>query len=328
MDEIARLSGVNKSTVSRALGGSATVAAKTRERIEGVARAHGYIVNQAARGLRLRRSMLIAVVIPLQHDRLQKLSDPFFMEMIGCLADACIVHGYDLMLSKIESDSADWLTQFQRSRRADGLILIGQSLESAHIAQASRAGIPLVVWGAKLPRQGYVTVGSDNFAGGSLAASHLLSKGRRRIAFLGDRRLPEIRQRYQGYLRAHTQAGVAPDERLTLAAGFAPEEARASAESLLAQGTPFDGIIAASDVIAMAAMQVLGQRGMAIPRQAAVVGFDDVGLAAHTQPALTTVRQEIRAGAQLLTKALLAKIAGGEARSSQIPPKLVIRESS
>jgi DNA-binding LacI/PurR family transcriptional regulator len=250
------------------------------------------------------------------------------MEMIGCLADACNVHGYDLMLSKIESDSADWLTQFQRSRRADGLILIGQSLESAHIAQASRAGIPLVVWGAKLPRQGYVTVGSDNFAGGSLAASHLLSTGRRRIAFLGDRRLPEIRQRYQGYLRAHTQAGVAPDERLTLATGFAPDEARASAESLLAQGTPFDGIIAASDVIAMAAMQVLGKRGMAIPRQAAVVGFDDVGLAAHTQPALTTVRQEIRAGAQLLTKALLAKIAGGEARSSQIPPTLVIRESS
>jgi DNA-binding LacI/PurR family transcriptional regulator len=121
---------------------------------------------------------------------------------------------------------------------------------------------------------------------------------------------------------------VAPDERLTLATGFAPDEARASAESLLAQGTPFDGIIAASDVIAMAAMQVLGKRGMAIPRQAAVVGFDDVGLAAHTQPALTTVRQEIRAGAQLLTKALLAKIAGGEARSSQIPPTLVIRESS
>jgi DNA-binding LacI/PurR family transcriptional regulator len=328
MDDIARLSGVNKSTVSRALAGSATVAPGTRERIEEVVRAHGYVVNQTARGLRMRRSMLIAVLIPLQHDREQPLSDPFFMEMIGYLADSLTLHGYDLMLSKIASGSAQWLTNFQRSRRADGLILIGQSLEHAHIAQAAKAGIPLVVWGAKLPRQGYVTVGSDNTAGGRLAAAHLLSGGRRRIAFLGDRRLPEIAQRHQGYLHAHAQAGIRPDEGLTLAAGFAPDEARAAVLSLLARNIAFDGIVAASDVIALAALQVLGAHGLVIPREVAVVGFDDVGLAAHTQPALTTVRQEIRTGAQLLTKALLTKIEGAIARSSQIAPTLVVRESS
>jgi DNA-binding LacI/PurR family transcriptional regulator len=328
MDDIARLSGVNKSTVSRALAGSTTVAPGTRARIEEIVRKHGYVVNQAARGLRMQRSMLIAVLIPLQHDRQQPLSDPFFMEMLGYLADSVTLHGYDLMLSKIASGSAQWLTKFQRSRRADGLILIGQSLEHAHIAEAAKTGIPLVVWGAKLPRQGYVTVGSDNVAGGTLAAAHLLAGGRRRIAFLGDPRLPEIAQRHQGYVRAHTQAGLRPDPNLTLKAGFAPEEARAAVELLLARSNAFDAIVAASDVIALAALQVLSAHGIAIPREVAVVGFDDVGLAAHTQPALTTVRQEIRTGAQLLTRALLAKIAGGVARSSQIAPTLVVRDSS
>ena len=100
------------------------------------------------------------------------------------------------------------------------------------------------------------------------------------------------------------------------------------ATALLARNIAFDGIVAASDVIALAALQVLGAQGLAIPRQVAVVGFDDVGLAAHTQPALTTVRQEIRTGAQLLTKALLTKIEGGAPRSSQIAPMLVVRDSS
>ncbi len=328
MDEIARLSGVNKSTVSRALAGSITVAPATRERIEAVVREHGYVVNQAARGLRMKRSMLIAVLVPLQHDLRQPLSDPFFMEMVGHLADAVTAHGYDLVLSKIASRSAGWLTQFQKSRRADGLILIGQSIEHAQIAAAASAGMPLVVWGAKLPRQGYVTVGSDNVAGGDLAASHLLESGKRRIAFLGDTRLPEISQRHQGYLRAHARAGIKVQPRLTVPSGFAPDEARAAARSLAGGSAAFDGIVAASDVIALAALQVLALEGRLVPGDVAVVGFDDIGLAAHTQPTLSTVRQEIGQGARLLVEALLAKIDGRPARSAQIAPVLVVRESS
>ena len=328
MDEVARLSGVNKSTVSRALGGSTAVAAETRARIEQVVREHGYVINQSARGLRLNRSMLIAVLIPLQHDEHQRLSDPFFMEMVGHLADSVSEHGYDLVLSKVLSKSEEWLMHFQRSRRADGLILIGQSVEHAHIAAAAKAGIPLVVWGAKLRRQGYVTVGSDNVSGGKLAAGHLLEAGRRRIAFLGDTRLPEIAQRHEGYRRAHEAARVAPLNALTVGTGFAPEEARAAIETLLAGRTAFDGIVAASDVIALAALQVLPSHGRRVPRDVAVVGFDDVGLAAHTQPPLTTVRQEIREGARLLTEALLATINGVASRSAQITPSLVVRGSS
>jgi DNA-binding LacI/PurR family transcriptional regulator len=319
---------VNKSTVSRALAGSTAVAPETREKIEQIVREYGYVVNQAARGLRLRRSMLVAVLVPLQHDRGQSLSDPFFMEMVGHLADCLTEHGYDLILSKIATTSDSWLARFQQSRRADGLIVIGQSSEHAHLAEAARAGMPLVVWGARLPKQAYVTIGSDNVAGGRLAASHLLGHGRRRIAFLGDKRLPEILPRHQGYLEAHEEAGVAADPHLTIAAGFAPDEARAAVEILLRTGAPLDGIVAASDVIALAALQVLAAHGLNVPRDVAVVGYDDIGLAAHTFPPLTTVRQEIAEGARLLSQALLAKIDGRAAKSAQIPPKLIVRGSS
>ncbi len=328
MDDIARLSGVDKSTVSRALGGSPSVAAKTRARIEAVVREHGYVVNQAARSLRMSRSMLIAVLIPLQHDERQPLSDPFFLEMVGHLADAVTQHGYDLVLSRSTARSPQWLSQFQQSRRADGLILIGQSFEHAHIAAAAKTGMPIVVWGAKLPRQGYVTIGSDNRAGGTVAAAHLLGAGRRRVAFLGDTRLPEIAQRHRGYLNAHEAAGVQPLPALTVAAGFAPDEAREAAERLVGSGEAFDGLVAASDVIASAALQVLAAHGRAVPGDVGVVGFDDIGLAAHTYPPLTTVRQEIRQGAQLLAEAVLAKIEALHARSSQIVPRLVVRGSS
>ena len=103
---------------------------------------------------------------------------------------------------------------------------------------------------------------------------------------------------------------------------------REAVEALLASGEAFDGLVAASDVIASAALQVLTAHGRAVPADVGVVGFDDIGLAAHTYPPLTTIRQEIRQGAQLLAEAVLAKIDGHQARSSQIAPKLVVRGSS
>lgn len=328
MGDIARLAGVDKSTVSRALAGSPLVTAETREHVRQIADSHGYIVDAKARSLRSGRTQTIAVVIPLQHDTHQPVSDPFFMEMVAHLADRLAERGYDLLLCKVTRTSSSWLAAIDRSHKADGIILIGQSLESEQITQAAAGGTKLVVWGARLPGQGYVTVGTDNRAGGRLATDHLIQQRRRHIAFIGDCRLPEIKQRYDGYREALQAAGLEHDPRLVIPTLFEPRDALDAMRKLISSSVRFDGIVAASDVIAIAAIQVLTQAGTRVPQDVAVTGFDDIFMAAHTSPPLTTVRQDIPRGAKALADSILELIDGGQPHSVEFPGELIIRGSA
>jgi DNA-binding LacI/PurR family transcriptional regulator len=328
MDDVARLAGVDKSTVSRALAGNPIVAAETREHVRKIAESHGYVLNTVASGLRSRRSKVIAVVIPLVRESHQQIFDPFFMAMVAHLADCLAQRGYDLLLSAIATGAASWISALQRSRRADGVILVGQSLEHDQIAAASAAGVPLVVWGARLPDEPYLTVGTDNVEGGRLATAHLLARGRRSIAFIGDSGLPEIGQRYAGFVAALNAVGMSPDPGLLVPCRFEPDDALRAARRLIAGPVAFDGIVAASDVIAMAALQALSAAGLKVPEQVSVTGFDDILMAAHTTPALTTIRQDIARGARLLTERILELIDGKPIESVEMPPSLVIRGST
>ena len=195
MKDMAALAGVSESTVSRALADHPSIAAKTRARIQALSAEHGYTINPVARSLRSRQTRTLAVVIPLFHDMAQHLSDPFFSLILGHLADAAALRGYDMLLSKVVDPDHPWVGKAVETRRADAVIVIGQSLAHEAIAAAARRGTPVVAWGAKVDAAGYTTVGSDNRMGGDLAASQLLDSGRRRLAFLGDRRLLEIAQR-------------------------------------------------------------------------------------------------------------------------------------
>ena len=129
MADIARLAGVHTSTVSRALAGSPLVEKGMREKILRIARSHGYIVNSTARSLRLQRTQSISVVFPLGHEVAQPLTDPFFVQMIGYLADKITQRGYGLFLQKIVPPMEDWLANLIASKRSDGIIVIGQSTE-------------------------------------------------------------------------------------------------------------------------------------------------------------------------------------------------------
>ena len=328
MDDIARLANVDKSTVSRALAGNKLVAEETREHVRKIAEAHGYIVNTVASGLRSRKSKVIAVIVPLAHDARQSLSDPFFMEMVGNLADRLAEHGYDLLLSKVPHPNAAWIGSLYQSRKADGVVLVGQSLEHQDISAAARQGIPLVVWGARMKDQAYVSVGTNNREGAMLATQHLIDRGRRKIAFVGDRRVPEITQRFDGYLAALRGARIKPDPLLIAESQFEPDEALLAVNQLLDRAPDLDGIVGSSDVIAMAAIQALHARARRVPEDVSVTGFDDVVMASHTSPPLTTVRQDIGHGAELLTERIMARVAGKAARSIEMKPVLVIRGST
>ncbi len=327
MQDIARMAGVSESTVSRALAGSPLVAQKTRARILELARAARYTVNESARNLRQRKSRTIEVVIPIEAHGRQQISDPFFLDMLGSIADALALREYDMLLSK----RAPWANGGRRNPlltgRADGIIIIGQGRQCTALANFARDNKPVAVWGAHLPGNDYVVVGSDNRLGGKKATAHLLQLGRRRIAFLGDTEQPEIALRHQGYLDALHEAGVKAQPALSINAPFDSAEAFAAAKALIESGEAFDAIVAASDVIAMSAIAALRQAGIAVPEDVSVTGYDNIASSAWFSPPLTTISQSIDKGGAALVEALFDQIKGGAGRSVVLPAELIVRGS-
>lgn len=325
--DLARLAGVTAGTVSRALAGKDLISTETRERIQKLADEHGFRPNQMARRLRTQRTGVIGVVVPLGHERRQHLSDPFFMTMLGHLADALTENGYDLMLSRIIPDADDWLERIVTSGMLDGVLLIGQSDQFEAIERVAATYRPLVVWGSALPGQLHCAVGVDNRLGGRLAAERLLQRGCRRLAFLGEVRTLELIERHRGVCDALADAGLDPPLQLDthLASDIMADEIAAHVERLLPD---YDGIVAASDVIAMRTIRALVDRGITVPERVAVTGFDDLPLAESIVPRLTTVRQDLVKGARAMVEALFARIAGQDVPSTEMAPELIVRDSA
>lgn len=328
MADIARLAGVHASTVSRALAGSPLVAKNVREKILKIARSQGYKVNSAARSLRLQRTESISVVIPLAHEVAQPLSDPFFIQMIGHLADEVTQRGFGLFLQKVVPPMEDWLTDLIASKRSDGIIVIGQSTEHSALQSVADKYLPLVVWGGQIDHQSYCTVGSDNVGGARMATEHLISLGRRKIIFVGDTKVPEFKLRYQGYCQALERAPAGTAKRKTLTTHMAPEQAFESMTAFIQRGEEFDGVICATDIIAISVIRALAASGRRVPDDVSVVGYDDLAIAAQTFPPLTTVRQNIEQGATHLVDLLFRRMEGEATGSITMAPELIIRESS
>lgn len=328
MSDIARLAGVSESTVSRALNNNPLISEKTRERIQEIARSMNYKVNESARNLRLQRSHTISVVINTGSAGGQSFSDPFMIDMIGAIADKLAQHKYDLLFSSSIVSSADWHSYLMGSRRADGVIVIGQGVDDSPLRELQRQGDPLVVWGGMAkPGADYCIVSSDNIMGGRQATEHLVKLGRRKIVFLGDIAHPEIEARYQGYRAALGSAGIASEERY-IDVAFSSESGYQSVMALLHQGElEFDAIFSASDNIAMGAIKALQAHGYSVPADVAVVGFDDIPIAPFYTPPLTTVRQDIHRGGELLVEKIMQSVAGKQAQSEILPTELVVRGS-
>ncbi len=326
--ELAELAGVTAGTVSRALSDSPLISKKTRDRIKALAQAHDFRPNAMARNLRIQRTGAIGVIIPLGHEKGQHISDPFFVTMLGHLADELTERGYDLVLSRIIPSDEKWLDAVIRSGRVDGLIVIGQSDQVETLDRVAADYRPMVVWGGYQEGQHYCSVGSDNRMGGRLAAEHLVRRGCRKISFFGNVRAQEIAQRLEGFRAGLAEAGsinALSVHDVHLVATTASDEIRA-----LAAAPDFrpDAIFASTDVTAMSTLQVLAERGIAVPEDVAVIGFDDVPIAQHLVPPLTTVRQDIRSGAEHLVSLLIRRIAGEDTASVVMPPALVTRKSA
>ena len=329
MVDIARLAGVSKSTVSRALADSPLVNDKTKALVKKIAIEHNYRLNVAARNFRLKESLTISVLLPTAVGADWRLSDPFFLELLGAIADSVDAHGHQLLLSRTSPQDGNWIKSFVEKRNADGLILIGQGSQHKAINELAKNYKALSVWGAKLEdTMHYPVVGTDNELGGKRITTHLLSQGRRRIAFLGLRDSPEIMQRFAGYCLAHNEFDLPWHKSLVVEDQINPSPLQTQLKKLLGLKSGCDAIVASSDVQAMSAIQSLQELGLSVPRDIAVVGYDDITLAQYYNPALTTIHQDRKQAGNFLVENVLSAINGGETTTRTLDPELVVRDSA
>jgi DNA-binding LacI/PurR family transcriptional regulator len=328
MADIARLAGVSVSTVSRALSGSLLINEATRTRIVDLARSLNYSINLGAQNLRLRKNQTIAVVVPYDVRSRQHISDPFFLSIVGAIADALTDAGYDMLLARVDAERLDSAATLYHSGKAIGVVVIGQWRHHDQLNQMAAQQVPLVVWGGLLPDQLYCSVGGDNVSGGMQATEHLLRHGRRRVLFLGDAQLPEVALRRQGYLQALRAAGLVAEPTLELPVPFETAAARRELDALLQSGVRFDGVVACSDLLALQAVQAVRAAGQHVPDDVAVVGYDDMPLATYSDPPLSSVHQPVDVAGAELVAALLAMLRGEETASRTLPVHLVARSSA
>jgi len=327
MRDIARLAGVSTSTVSRALQGSHLVTDETTAAVRKLAAKHGYVVNSNASKLRRRRSNTVAVVVDFQSLPGGRLSEPFHFQLLANLANALGQREQDLLLCSPVVERQHSYQLMLASKGADGIIFLGQGGRDPAFRELARSGAPFVVWGAPARGQPYCCVGSDNAAGGRLAARRFTDVGRRRPLFigLGDEHL-EIRQRWEGFCKELKPRACVPQRLVLPDLSFDSAVRHVSAWMRDAKQAP-DAIFAASDTIALAVLSVLRRLGIRVPEAVSVIGFDDVVQASYSTPALTTIRQNIGRASELLVDALLLAVEGRKPKPASIPVDLVVRET-
>jgi len=329
--DIAHRAGVSQATVSRALRGSPLVSELTRQRVEQVARELNYKVDKSASNLRTQRSNTLALLLFEEPGAEGPSINPFFLSMLASITRACARVGQDLLVS-FQQLSDDWQADYENTHKADGLILLGYGdfIEyRSKLERLNRHGARFVRWGSAQPGQPGLVIGCENVGGGREMTRHLISLGRRRVAFIGTqtKQYPEFRDRYAGYVHAHKESALAIDPALQVDAITTEQSGYQAMKSLIGAGTRFDAVFGASDLIAIGAMQALLEHDYEIPDQVSIAGFDDIPAAAYAHRPLTTIQQDTRRAGAILVECLLHLINGEPVQGRTIPGKLVLRSS-
>jgi DNA-binding LacI/PurR family transcriptional regulator len=328
MDAIARLAKVSKPTVSRALKGSPLVKSSTKDRILAIARRHGYSVNSNAQKLRTNRTNTIAVVMHLPPQTNESASAPFFFQLLNDVARGLWVRRHDLLLCSPEADDAYSYEVMISSKRADGIIFLGQGPGDKWLKDLARTRVPFVVWGAVDEHSTYCTVGSDNKKGGMLAGQRFAELGRDRVVFVGNRSHPEMEQRRQGLAAGLAAAGNAAQVIDLEIPDFTFETGYSAVNAFLARpGSHLNAAFAASDTVAMGVVVALREADLRVPNDVSVIGYNDLPIARYFQLPLTTIRQDTHQAGSFLVEKLFQIFDGGRPSSTKVPTELVIRET-
>ena len=326
--DVAAMAGVSQTTVSRVLTGSALVSARAHRRVLEAAQTLNYKVDVHARKLRSKKITSLEVIVVEDTGKDYGIINPFFLPMIGEIVRYGREKGYEVAITfQRELDSRMRCTC--GAKPAQGIIFLAPKNFETFAEIAHGSDDHWVIWGRSQPGPYTSGVVSDNEQGAFDAVQHLIAQGRRHIAYLGklSGEQWEFTERQAGYGAALRAAGLAPDPGLQVDCALSLEGGAAAVEQLLGRGVVFDAIFAATDVLGVGAMQALQRRGMDVPGQVAVMGFDDLWICNTVTPRLSTIRQDTEAAARVLVDSVEALIEGGVASTIRIPTGLVIRDS-
>ena len=328
LESVAAVAGVSRATAGRVLSGSTTVGESARDAVLAAADELGYVTNRAARALMTRRSGSVAFVVAEPEERF--FADPHFALVLRGAHAAVAEHDVQLVFSIVHGDAEQ--ARFERFARAghlDGVILVSLHGDHPLPHALAAAGIPVVLLGRPMTAvAGVGYVDADNVHGGRLAAARLADRGRTHLATIsGARDMTVALDREEGFRAELAARGLGPG--ITVEGDFSMEGGRRAMAALLAGPDRVDGVFAASDLMALGAFQAIADAGLRVPDDVAVVGFDDMPLAATVRPGLTTVRQPaVAMGAELATRLLRAVDDGTSADSVLMPTELVVRDSA
>lgn len=324
LEKLAKLAKVSVSTVSRALNDHPSISPATKKQLWALARKHGYEFRRYMPASPIGAEGAVTIVTPRVRGQPLPLSHPFFLELLGSIGEAARDRGCDFTVSHLVPANYEDLVHATTTGRANGVIFLGQGALHDQFNRLAENGARFVVWGAQIPGQKYCTVGTDNVLGGKRATQHLLKLGRRRIMFVGGSD-PEATQRFRGYSEALQEAGVKLDDSLISRVEFEAESAESAVDALRQRKIPFDGIVAASDLIALGGIRALHRHGVEVPRDVSVVGYDNNLLSRLSTPTLSTVQQDIPKAGRVLVSKLLEW--SGDPRPEMLSTELIIRES-
>ena len=332
--DLAKEAGVSITTVSQVLNQKpCRVSDETRERIIRLAEKHHYFPNGAAKSLVTAKTQTLGFLIP-------DITNPFFVGVARGIEDYAREHEYNVIFCSTDDLQAreNQSLRMMMERGVDGLIIAHTADKSDGKTLLPRLSIPTVMIDREynLPDQenqlGHVLV--DNKNGAKEAIRYLLASGKKQIALLGGpEQASSAKDRKTGYIEALTETGLAINERLISSGSYTQDSGLAQMENLLKSGEDFDALFCANDLIAMGAIRVLKQNGLSVPRDKAVVGFDDNSFAAVSSPSLTTVRQPQYEMGQKACEILLNALNRSESRNTDplrivLPTTLIVRESA
>jgi DNA-binding LacI/PurR family transcriptional regulator len=325
---VAAAAGVSKTTVSRVLTGSPRVSPEARAAVKKAIEDLGYIPNRAARSLVTRRTDTIALIVSEPEARL--FSEPFFAGAVRGINQVLGQTEYAFVLLSCEGDTSR-VERYVTNGHADGVILMSSHRKDPLVPLLSASKIPTVLTGRPFPGTTLPYVDADNRNGAAAAVAHLVARGRRNIATIaGPADMPVGIDRLDGFRDALPAAAKRSWRRTVVHGDFSEESGERAMQELLARLPEIDAVFAASDLMAMGAMRTLRTAGKRIPRDVAVVGFDDSPYARLADPQLTTIRQPMEEIGRALAAVLLTQLDDPSRRPASliVPTELVVRGSS
>lgn len=321
ISDVARIAGVSTATVSRAISRPDRVSVETRAAVQAAIDSTGYRLNHAARNLRRRRTGGIVALVP-------NLANPFFSQILSGIASVLGPAGYNLLVADTETAGADSLLDYAEPSRADGLIVLDGRLS----ADALRGRVPLVEACEWVPGLAAPRIRIDNLAAAELAIGHLCDLGHRRIGHVtGPRGNVLTESRLTGTRAALAARRLALPDDAIYSGDFSIESGQAVADAWLGQPAASrpTALFFASDAMACGFIGEVQHRGLSVPSDVSVVGFDDIELVAHISPPLTTIRQPRTDIGRRAAERLLATIVGDPVDEDTIlPVELVVRAST